>query len=308
MAWTVSSVRVRAPRIALCVTLGCLSLLCLPSRAIAQTVSPQIVEFDPSADHNRTVSGVAVVDGYELRFYNVGGSQPLHVIEIGKPAPESDGKIRFNFTALLGAWPVDGVVYEARVAAVGPGGSTTSTISNQFVFPGTTPPPPPCTYTLSQTSRSVASAATTGSVSVTAGSGCAWTASSSSSWLTITGGGSGTANGTINYSVSANSSSSARSATLTVGNAAFTLTQSAPCTYAFSPASRTIGTTAASGSVSVTAGSGCAWTAASSGSWLTITGSPQWDQQRDHQLQRGRQHGIVGAIGDAHASARAPSP
>ena len=165
MAWTESSVRVRAPRIALCVTLSCLSLLCLSARAIAQTISPQIVEFDPSADHNRTVSGVAVVDGYELRFYNVGGSQSLHVVEIGKPAPESDGKIRFNFTALLGAWPVDGVVYEARVAAVGPGGSTTSTISNQFVFPGTTPPPPPCSYTLSQTSRSVASAATTGSLS-----------------------------------------------------------------------------------------------------------------------------------------------
>jgi hypothetical protein len=105
----------------------------MPSRAIAQTVSPQIVEFDPSADHNAIVSGVAVVEGYELRFHTVGGSQPVHVIDLGKPAPQSDGKIRFNFTALLGAWPVDGVVYEARVAAVGPGGSAVSTISNQFV-------------------------------------------------------------------------------------------------------------------------------------------------------------------------------
>jgi hypothetical protein len=168
MAWTVSSVRVRVPRIApslslglslgssLGLTLGCLSLVLLPSRAIAQTVSPQIVEFDPSADHNTTAGGTAVVEGYELRFYTVSGSQPLHVIEMGKPAPQSDGKIRFNFSALLGAWPVDGVVYEARVAAVGPGGSAVSTISNQFVFPGTTPPPAPCTYTLSQAARTVA--------------------------------------------------------------------------------------------------------------------------------------------------------
>ena len=134
-AWTVSSVRVRVPRIALLFILGCFSLACLPSLSSAQTVSPQTVEFDPSADHNATVGGVAVVEGYELRFYTVGGAQPVHVIELGKPTPEADGKIRFNFASPLGAWPVNGVVYEARVAAVGPGGSTVSAISNQFVFP-----------------------------------------------------------------------------------------------------------------------------------------------------------------------------
>ena len=121
-AWTLSSLRAHSPRIALLFIitirlLGCLSLALLPSVASAQTVSPQIVEFDPSADHNTSVSGVAVVNGYELRFYSVGGTQPLHVIELGKPAPEADGKIRFNFASLLGAWPVSGVVYEARVAA-----------------------------------------------------------------------------------------------------------------------------------------------------------------------------------------------
>ena len=104
----------------------CRCCSCLRVRA-AQTVSPQIVEFDPSADHDTAVNGVDVVEGYELRFYAVGGSQPLHVIEIGKPAPQSDGRIRFNFASRLGVWPVGGVVYEARVAAVGPGGSTAST-------------------------------------------------------------------------------------------------------------------------------------------------------------------------------------
>ncbi len=271
MAWTVSSVRVRAPRIALCVTLGCLSLFCLQSHAIAQTVSPRIVEFDPSADHHRTVGGVAVVSGYQLRFYNVGGSQPLRVIELGKPAPEADGRIRFNFTPLLGAWPVDGVVYEARVAAVGPGGSAASTVSNQFVFPGTAPPPASCTYTLSQTSRSVAAAAITGSVGVTAGSTCTWSASSSASWLTITGGGRGTGNGTVVYSIAANSSSAARSARLSIGSDTLTVTQNGSCVVTLSPTRQGFNPSNNTGSVAVTVASGCSWTATRSGSWMTIT-------------------------------------
>ena len=271
MAWTASSVRERALRSALCLTLGCLPLVFLPARAIAQTVSPQLVEFNPSADHNATIGGVAVVDSYELRFYAVGGSQPLRVIEMGKPAPQADGRIRFNFTALLGAWPVEGVVYEARVAAVGPGGSTSSTISNQFVFSGTTPAPAPCTYTLSQSARTVDGAAITGSVGMTTGSGCAWSASSSASWLTITGGSSGTGNGTVSYGVAANRSSAARSATLSIGSDTFTVTQNGSCVFTVSPTSQGFHPSSNTGSVAVTVASGCSWTATRSGSWITIT-------------------------------------
>jgi len=86
MECTVWSVRGRAPRIALSLIAVCVALVSLPSLLSAQTVSPQVVEFDPSADHNRTANGVEIVEGYELRFYRVGGSQPLHVIELGKPA------------------------------------------------------------------------------------------------------------------------------------------------------------------------------------------------------------------------------
>ena len=274
MAWTVSSVRVRAPRIALFLGLIAGSLASFPSSLSAQTVSPQIVEFDPSPDHNASVNGVAVVSEYELRFFTVGGAQPVHVIEMGKPSAESDGRIRFNFAASLGAWPAAGVIYEARVAAVGPGGSSQSAISNQFVFPGTTPPPPAppnCSYSLSTQSRSANAASTTGTVGVTAGSGCAWTAASSSGWLTITSGARGNGNGTVNYSVAANSGSAARSATLTVGTATFTLTQSGSCTFVVSPTSRGFNPSGGTATITLTAGSGCSWTATRSGSWITIT-------------------------------------
>jgi hypothetical protein len=263
------------PRIALFLALIAGSLGSFPSPLRAQTVGPRIVEFDPSRDHNASVNGIAVVTEYELRFFAVGGTQPLHVIELGKPTVESDGKIRFNFAALLGGWPVAGVVYEARVAAVGPGGSSQSTISNQFVFGTTAPPPPPppptCAYSVSPTSRNVGTGTTTGSVSVTAGSGCTWTATSSAGWLMITNRASSGGNGTVNFSVAANSGSAARSATLTVGSATFTLTQSGSCTFVASPTSRGINPAGGMASVTVTAGSGCSWTATRSGSWITIT-------------------------------------
>ena len=274
-AWTVASVRVRAPRIALLFLILIFSVLTVaPSIADAQTVSPQTVEFDPSADHSRTVNGVAVVGGYELRFYAVAGVQPLHVIEMGKPSPQSDGKIRFNFSALLGGWPVNGVVYEARVVAVGPGGKTPSTVSNQFVFPATAPPPAPCSYALSTSSRSGTSSATTGSVGVTTGAGCAWTAASDAGWLSVTSGASGSDDGSVSYAVAGNSTTSQRVGHLTIAGQTFTFTQAgAACGYSLSPGTRSVGTAATSGSVTVTAGTGCAWTATSSAGWLGVSGA-----------------------------------
>ena len=231
MAWTVSSVRVRAPRIALSLALIAGSLASFPSPLTAQTVSPQIVEFDPSPDHNASVNGVAVVSEYELRFFAVGGTQPLHVIELGKPNPESDGRIRFNFAALLGAWPVAGVVYEARVAAVGPGGSIAEhhlepvRVSRHDPPPD---PPPPTARTACRRSRDrEIPASTTGTVGVSAGSGCAWNASSDSAWLTITSGSSGNGAGSVGYSVAANSTTSQRAGRLTIAGATFTFTQAA---------------------------------------------------------------------------------
>ena len=241
MAWTGPSVRVRAPRIALFFSIAFVALVCVSASVSAQTVSPQSVEFDPSPDHNTSVNGASVVDRYELRFYGLGGSVALQVIDIGKPAPASDGVIRYNFSSRLGTWMVNGITYEARVAAVGPGGSTLSAISNQFTFPTVTPPPAPappapCVYAIATASRSGGSGSTTGTVGVTAGSGCAWTAASDSAWLDVTGGASGSANGTVSYSVDANPTTAQRIGRLTIAGKTFTFTQAAAtCSYALSP-------------------------------------------------------------------------
>ncbi len=175
-------------------TLAMAVLLLAPAGAYAQSiVDPTTAEFDPSADHNVTVSGVPVVDHYEIGFYLIAAAQPFQVNQLGKPSPAADGKIR----VALGPRPAPGTLYEARVSAVGPGGAGLSAVSNNFTFTV----PVPCSYTVSPTTPAMAAGGGAANVAVTTTSGCAWTATESLSWVTITSGGSGTGNGTVNYTV-----------------------------------------------------------------------------------------------------------
>src|SRR5262245_2013070 len=97
------------------------SLVAIPSTLAAQPVpDPRVVEFAPSADHDRVAEGGPMVDRYALEFYAVGTTLLLQRIDIGKPSPGGDGLIRFEFAPQLGAWQVLGVIYEARVVAYGP--------------------------------------------------------------------------------------------------------------------------------------------------------------------------------------------
>ncbi len=128
----------------------------------AQTVvDPQFVEFSPSPDHNTLAAdGTPLVQGYSLTFYVVGSSVAFDTMNLGKPAPNA-GIIRVDFLPLRHTTPTPGVVYEARVAAIGPGGSTASTVSNGFSFQGA------CTYALSTTNQSIVAGGGTGSTTVT---------------------------------------------------------------------------------------------------------------------------------------------
>ncbi len=129
-----------------------------------------------------------------------------------------------------------------------------------------------CTFAISSNSLSVVAAGDTGSTTVTAGAGCAWTAASNVSWITVTSGANGSGNGSVGFSVAANPNTSARPGTLTVAGKTFTVTQAAaPCTFAISSNSLSVGSGGDTGSTTVTAGAGCAWTAASNVSWITVT-------------------------------------
>jgi len=237
----------------------------------AQTVvDPQYVEFTASADHNAVASdGTPLVQRYSLSIFALGSSVAFDTVDLGKPVP-SAGVIRVNFIPLLHTQPTPNVVYEARVTAVGPGGSTASSVSNGFSFQATAPP---CAPTINSTGQSVGSGATTGSVGVTAGTGCAWTAASNVGWVTLTGATSGTGNGSVPYSIAANTTTSTRTGTLTVAGKPYTVTQAGlSCTYAIAPTSGSVPAGGGTGSTGVTSPAGCTWTGVSNRSWLTVTG------------------------------------
>ena len=195
----------------------------------AQTaVDATTAEFVPSADHSRQAAdGTPLVSSYLLEIFTVGSASPVRSLSLGKPAPAADGLIRYDFGPLLTTPLTPGVEYQARVSAVGPGGSAASALSNAFTFTQ------PCSYALSSTGASIAAAGASVSVNVTAGSTCAWTATTAASWVTINTGAAGTGSGAVSYTVAPNAATSSRSATMSIAGQTYTINQAAaaaPCT------------------------------------------------------------------------------
>ncbi|MCL4814150.1 MAG: BACON domain-containing protein [Vicinamibacteraceae bacterium] len=243
------------------------SVLLSASAGDAQVVTnPRLVEFDPSTDHDAVSPGdnQPVVTSYTLQFYLAGATSPFQTLDFGKPAPQTDGKIRYDFSARVTAWPQFGALYEARVAAIGPGGSGVSEASNQFTVQA------PCSTTVSPTSVAAVAGGGTYTIGITTGATCTWTTSGSASWATLAPT-SGTGSATVTVTVASNGAASPRSIDLTVAGTVIQVTQAAAaCTYSLSAASASLPATAGAGSVGVVAPSGCAWTATSSAPWLTL--------------------------------------
>jgi hypothetical protein len=112
-------------------------LVGLAGAAAAQTtitLDPQILEFDPSLDHNVTdLAGVFVVSSYQFDAIaqNTLGAIAL-TYGLGKPVPSpTDGKIRVNLATLLSTITPNATYY-ATVTTIGPGGSAVSAPSNPF--------------------------------------------------------------------------------------------------------------------------------------------------------------------------------
>jgi len=245
-----------------------ISLAALDDEASAQTIDPTRAEFVASPDHNTILpDGTAAVTRYDLEFYNAGAGSPFQVASLGKPAPDTGGIISVQLTNVLASLPSPGIVYEARVSAVGSGGTGRSTPSNTFSFSS-----PTCSFAISSTTQSIAPAGGTGNITVTAGSGCTWTAGSNSSWISITAGRTGTGNGTVAYSVTADTTASARAGTLTIAGRTLTVSQN-PCAFAVSPTTVSVNGGGGTGSVNLTATTGCPWIATSGATWLTVTGA-----------------------------------
>jgi len=77
--------------------------LTFAARLDAQSiVDARRVEFTPSADHSAVdANGVALVDRYSMQIFVSGGATAVQTLNLGKPAPDPDGKIRVDFVSLL---------------------------------------------------------------------------------------------------------------------------------------------------------------------------------------------------------------
>ena len=130
-----------------------------------------------------------------------------------------------------------------------------------------------CVYSVTPSGQSIAAGGGTAAFAVATGNACTWTTTSNdTTWLTVTDGASGTGNGTAHVSAAANGGG-ARSATVTVGGQAFTVTQAAAgCSFSVAPGSLTLAMAGDTATVQVTTNSWCSWNATSGDpSWLTIT-------------------------------------
>src|SRR5215204_6227551 len=105
-----------------------------PFSAAAQTVmDATTAEFNPSPDHNVVAAdGTPRLTSYRLDIFPAGSSTATHTVNLGKPAIGAGGLINVRFDTLLSTPLNIGTTYESRVTAIGPGGSTTSAVSNTF--------------------------------------------------------------------------------------------------------------------------------------------------------------------------------
>lgn len=114
------------------------SAIAQPCGVSAQTVAigpTSQLCFEPSLDHAATTpDGLAKVTSYGWGYYLPGATAPVVEFDLGKPTPAADGTIRVVPPQLM-LIPLD-ILYEARVAAIGPTGRGVSTPSNGFFRSG----------------------------------------------------------------------------------------------------------------------------------------------------------------------------
>lgn len=112
--------------------------------AFAQSpINPAGVTFTASVDHSATIAGstppIPIVDHYELQTYRVdtAGNVLVFTAQLGKPTPTGT-----TIAATVGQFStLANGIYNAKVLAVGPGGSGVSTPSLPFGHVG--PPAAP---------------------------------------------------------------------------------------------------------------------------------------------------------------------
>jgi hypothetical protein len=144
-----------------------------------------------------------------------------------------------------------------------------SSSSTQLVTPTTSK----CQLSATSSLSNVPAAGGAGTVAIDTTRDCTWSASTTASWIALGSSTSGQGSGTLDFRVGANPTPTARQSVLSVNDTGLLITQAAaPCTFALSPSSPTVGSAGGAVTVQITTISGCTWTTSSSTPWLAVTG------------------------------------
>jgi hypothetical protein len=104
-------------------------------------VNPTTIEFTPSVDHAVAENGQSVVGSYLVELYTPTGTQAVASRDIGKPTPANNLITYTQLKTMYATLPVGN--YVAKVAAVGPGGTTFGSASSPFSVTLRAPAAPP---------------------------------------------------------------------------------------------------------------------------------------------------------------------
>lgn len=121
------------------------AVVVVPVLASAQTTAPTYrAEFSASSDHNTVENQTPILTAYVLQVYAPGGTQLVATRDMGKPVPDSTGKIIVDVTSTMTALPAStscattaptiATCYSATAKAVGPGGENVSPVSPPFTL------------------------------------------------------------------------------------------------------------------------------------------------------------------------------
>ena len=175
------------------------------------------------------------------------------------PPTSGTGSSAINYSVAANTTSADPRIGLVSVGSTSPNGSVSVSFSVQQAGGN-------CNVQLGANSAQVAAAGLTSNFTVT--TPCTFTARSNVAWITAMAG-----TNSVTYNVATNTSVQARTGTLTVGGAVFTITQAgSTCNFAVSPETLDIPPAGSSGVVRVTTTSGCEWTASSDSAWIRVTG------------------------------------
>ena len=126
-----------------------------------------------------------------------------------------------------------------------------------------------CIYLISPATATAIATGGSGTFNLT--TACTWQVSSNATWLTVTSDQTGTGSALVSWAAGANPSAQARTASITIGSAAFTVSQTAAsCDVNLSQAAFNAPAEGITTSIEINTNAGCNWTATTSVSWITF--------------------------------------